>query len=231
MHILPWAPTDDYEISHGEVGWSMFHHEHHMVTMRFLMVKREEPYFTMSITWWPCDFSWWDGRSHVSSWASRGDHEIFMVKIEEPHFTMSITWQPWDFTWWGGMGHVSSWASHGDHEISHGEDGGVIFHHKNHMTTMRFLMVRWDESCFTMSITWWPWDFSVWRWISHISPRGSRDDHEISHGEVGWAMFHHEHHLVTMRFFLVKREELYFTMSITCDHEKFYGVLYQKIDW
>ena len=93
------------------------------------------------------------------------------------------------------MGHVSSWASHGDHEISHGEDGGVIFHHENHMTTMRFLMVRWDESSFTMSIMWWPWDFSVWRWISHISPRGSRDDHEISHGEVGWAIFQHEHHV------------------------------------
>ena len=165
MHILPWAPTDDYEISHGEVGWSMFYHEDHMVTMRFLMVKREEPYFTMSITWWPCDFSWWDGRSHVSSWASRGDHEIF-----------------------------------------HGEDRGATFHHEHHVTTMRFLLVRWDGPCFIMSITWWPWDFSWWRWRCHISPWESHDDHEISHGEVGWVMLHNEHHVMTMGFLSMKMD-------------------------
>ena len=183
--------------------------------MRFLMAKREEPYFTMSITWWPCDFSWWDFRSHVSSWASRGDHEIFhgedrgatfhhehhvttmrfllvrwdgpcfimylmvtmrflMVKMEVSYFTMRITWRPWDFSWWGGMSHASPWASRDDHGISQYEDGLVTFHQEGHVTTMRFLMVRWNEPCFTMSITWWPWDFSWWRGRSYISPWASR---------------------------------------------------------
>ena len=175
------------------------------------MVKREESYFTMIITWQLWDFSWWGGMRHVSPWASRGDHEIsdgeeggvifphehhvttmrfLMVKRKESYFTLSITWRPWDFSWGDGMSHVSPWASRGDHEISHGEEGGVIFHHEHHVTTMRFLMVRWDEPCFTMSITWWPWDFSWWRGRSHISPWALRGDHEKFHGvlygEIYW---------------------------------------------
>ena len=44
----------------------IFHHEHHMVTMRFLLVIWVETSFTMSITWWPWEISWWDIWGYIS---------------------------------------------------------------------------------------------------------------------------------------------------------------------
>ena len=142
-------------------------------------------------------------------------YKIQKKESKNAYFTISTTWWLWDFSWWGEMSHVSQWASCGDNEISHGEEEEVIFHLEHHVTTMRFLMGRWDEPCFTISITWWPWDFSWWRGRSHITPWASRDDYEISHVEVGWDMFNNEHHVVTMRFLMVRWVETSFTMSIT----------------